>query len=1093
MRPPPYRRLGFCTTFFMMLLGQPAWAAATATLAGRVTDHSGAPLADVRVEGVDVETNIAFVTQTNRDGLYTLPNLPPGTYRVVVSRPGMKTVVKPGVELHVQDTVAVNFSMQFGSVIESVMVPPGAPLIDVEDAILGTIVGQRAIAELPSLTRDPYDFVVLGAGAAPTGAKRGIGFAVNGQRAESGSFLLDGSDNNDAFASGPGQAVPLDAVREYRIQTSNFTAEYGRNSGFIANVVTRAGGNAIHGSAYDYLRNSAFASNTFENNALGLPRPVFNRDQFGAQFAGPARKDKVFFFAAIEPILVRSTNAVQFWVPTPQLLSVSSPGTQALFRSYPLPVGLSNSDVFRSRVCPYGVSCNQGSPTGEVDIPAFAMVSRTGPIDAGAGNPQNTYLLTGRIDYSLDSRTKLTGRYALQDVYGSAVVGQPYSPELDRSTKLRNQNGTLTLSHTIRPDFTIESRLAYSRISQWSPQSPPGGLPEFEINAENISLPSGELEFGGSQSSLQFFQNANRTWGRHDLKFGGQYLQLRDSRAPEDDEETRPDRGVFTDVQGFVDGVLSSFQLASGPSKNRHHYRYNDFAFFLQDTWKIAPRLTLSPGLRYEYFGEQHSPSWEQALDANFYYGPGANLFERIANGSVLPTADAPGEYRNHFYLPDRTNFAPRMGLAFDLTGEGRTVMRLGAGLFYDRLPGFAGVAPNPPTGGLAQIFDVPLTPALLTDPNSALSGQPIPAASTVVFRKDQNLRTSYTADWNASLEHRILNDYVVAASYLGSSGNRLYAWTNDNRQGSGQFVGRPGTRLFEGGSFFESLTNLGHSTYQSLQIKVEQRSPTRLGLQFGANYTWSHSIDDVSSLGKDDRLAGTSSELLDPFNPALDKGSSDYDARHRLAGYFIWQPPAVRHNVLFGGWELTGILSFQTGQPFSLIDGGVPDAEELGNTRPRVTGPLPAEFSANQMVADALTPNEFLILPLNLIRDSVGNCLQGSSPLACQLSGNGPYGGTIGRNSYRRPGTAFQNLAVMRNFDLSRLGRQSLKLQLRAEFYNPLNHSNLYVNYQTNDAAQLSFNTTKASSPGVTASFGTPDGLPQEARQVVLAIKILF
>ena len=1083
----------------ILLLAQAAWAGPTASLAGRVTDNTGAPLAEAKVEGVDIGTNIAFATRTNRDGIYSLPNLPPGTYRVVVSKLGMRTVVKPGIELHVQDIVDLNFSMQAGSMIESVTVLAGAPLIHTEDATLGTIVGQRAIAELPSLTRNPYDFVVLGAGATPTGVQRGIGFAVNGQRAESGSFLLDGSDNNDAFASGPGQAVPLDAVREYRIQTSSFTAEYGRNAGFIANVVTRAGGNDIHGGAYQYIRNSAFASNTFENNSLGLPKPVFNRNQFGAQLAGPVRKDKLFFFAAAEPILVRSANSVQFYVPAPQLLSLSSPGTQAVFRRYPLPAGLSDSDVLLRKVCPYGAACDQGAATGEAAIPAFAMpafemVSRTGPIDAGAGTPQNTCLFTGRVDYSLDSSTTLTARYAFQDADRLAVVSQPYSPELDRSTSARNQNAALTLSHTVRPYFTTESRLVYSRISQWSPRTPLGGLPEFEIEAENTSLPSGELEFGGSQNTWQFFHNANRIWGRHDFKFGGQYLQLRDNRAPQDDDETEPNRGVFADVQGFVNGTLSSFQLSGGAPGSKQHDRYNDWAFFLQDTWKIAPRLTLSPGLRYEYFGEQHSPGREQALDANFYYGPGANIFEQIANGSVLPTADAPGKYRNHFYLPNRTNFAPRMGLAFDITGEGRTVLRTGAGLFYDRLPGFGSMAPNPPSSyGLARIFEVPLTPALLANPNSVLNGQPIPAASTVVFQKDQDLRTSRTVNWNVSLEHRVLNDYVVAASYLGSSGNRLYALTNDNRQGSGQLVGRPDTRLFEDGSSFESLNNLGHSSYQSLQIRVDQRAPTRLGLQFGANYTWSHSIDNVSSLGNDDRVAGTTSYLLDPFNPSLDKGSSDFDVRHRLTAYFIWQPPAVRHNVLLDGWEFSGILSFQTGQPFSLIDGGAPGKEGLDEMRPLVTGPLPAQFSSSQMVADSLTPNQFLVLPLNPIRDSAGNCWTGSTPLSCEPSVNGPYGGTIGRNNYSRPGTAFQNLAVMRNFDLSRLGRQGLRLQFRAEFYNPLNHSNLYVNYRTNDAAQQSFNTGTGTTPGVTASYGTPDRLPQEARQVVLALKILF
>jgi hypothetical protein len=589
------------------------------------------------------------------------------------------------------------------------------------------------------------------------------------------------------------------------------------------------------------------------------------------------------------------------------------------------------------------------------------------------------------------------------------------------------------------------------------------------------------------------FQSAGRVWGRHDLKFGGQYVELRDSRSTGDDDATEPDRGEFRNVQGFLDGMLTSFQVGGGPANARVHYRYNDLAFFVQDTWKIARHLTLAPGLRYEYFGEQHSPGKEQQLDANFYYGPGNNVFDRIANGAVLPTMDAPGRYRNHFYLPDRANLAPRFGLAYDPNGEGHTVLRAGAGIFYDRLPGFGGVAPNPPGYALGRLFDIPFTAPLLSDPDSVLQGRPIPAASTLIFHKDQDLRTSYTASWSLSLEHRVSDDLAVAASYLGSSGNRLYVYLNDNRQGSGVYVGRPGTRLFEGGSSFQSLTNLGHSSYQALQLRADQRSSARLGVQFGANYTWSHSIDNISSLADDDRVAGTSSFLLDPFDRSFDKGSSDFDVRHRLALYFICEPPARRRGLLLDGWQVSGILSFQTGQPFSLLDGGVPGREAFDDTRPRVTGAPAGPFPSGHLPADALTPNTFLYLPLNPIRDADGNCLAGSAPLSCQVSLNGPYSGTIGRNTFRRPGTAFQNLAVMRKFDLSRLGRPGLVLQLRAEFYNPLNHSNLYVNFRTNDAAQQSFNTRSGSVPGVTASYGTPDQMPQEARQLVLAVKIAF
>ena len=336
----------------------------------------------------------------------------------------------------------------------------------------------------------------------------------------------------------------------------------------------------------------------------------------------------------------------------------------------------------------------------------------------------------------------------------------------------------------------------------------------------------------------------------------------------------------------------------------------------------------------------------------------------RQAEWKNIPAAPAPVSRRA------RRAASRDAALAFDgVWAErpgGRTVLRTGAGIFYDRLPGFGGISFNPPGYALARLFNVPLTPELLADPNSVLNGQPVPAASAVIFHKDQNLRTAYTVNWNVSLEHQISNDYVVAASYLGSSGNRLYELMNDNRQGSGEFAGRPGTRLFQGGSSFATLSNLGHSSDQSLQLKVDQRSPTRLGLQFSASYTWSHSIDNVSSLGGDDVVAGTSSYLLDPFDPALDKGSSDYDVRHRLAAYFIWQPPVAHHNALWSGWEVSGILSFQTGQPFSLVDLGVPGRDEPDDTRPRVTGRLPAQLSGSQMVADARLPNTFLILPLN-------------------------------------------------------------------------------------------------------------------------------
>ena len=289
-------------------------------------------------------------------------------------------------------------------------------------------------------------------------------------------------------------------------------------------------------------------------------------------------------------------------------------------------------------------------------------------------------------------------------------------------------------------------------------------------------------------------------------------------------------------------------------------------------------------------------------------------------------------------------------------------------------------------------------------------------------------------------------------------------------------------------------MTNLAHSSYHALELRADSRGVRSLGLQFGASYTWSHSIDNSSSLAGGDRIVGLSSYLLDPFNPALDKGSSDFDVRHRIVGHFIWDLPQPRGprwlRAVDADWQLAGLAVFQTGQPFSIIDSGVPGRDQVDNTRPRVTGALPSPLASLQ--PDPRTPNAFLYLPLNAVRFSAGGCMRNAAPFACEPSVNGPYDGIIGRNTYNRPGTQFQNFALVRNFSLSAL-REGMRLQLRAEFYNLFNHSNLYVNLGSNNVARSSFNTAASTVPGVTVSYGTPDRMPQEARQTVLALKLTF
>jgi hypothetical protein len=1073
------------TLMLIALLADP-----NATLTGRMTTTAGAPLQGVEVVAINVETDARFSGKTNDEGFYRLTNIPPGTYRLLFRRAGFQTMLKSGIELRVQDSKALNFPMFVGSESESVTMMEGAPLLQAETATLGQTVDRVVIAEAPTLTRNPYDFIGLTAGAIPAlnSAGRGVGFAINGQRAESAAFLLDGSaDNTNLNQKNPAQTLPKESVREYRVLTNGFTAEYGRTAGFIANLVTRSGVNQFHGSLYDYSRNSALAANSFENNATGKERNFFNSHQFGGSLGGPIIQDKAFFFGSFESTVARSTETQAAYVPTPELVAISSPATQAIFQRYPLPANRSATNFLTRTVTPFS-----GGPP--VVLRAFSVASRSGPSDTNGGEPQNAYLGTVRGDYKGGSAA-LTGRYAFEDVSRLAPVRQVYTPDLDQPALTHNHSVTVNLTRAWSSSVVSESRVGFSRLSLTRPEAGPLGLfQEFGIAGEPVRLPTGRQSEGGPRNAYQVHQIASWIHRNHHFKFGGELIHYRDSI-----DLAFP--GVwpqFSSVQGFVDGVLSSAtywtdflaeDFASGgtvptspaPPNRRWNLRYTDTALFGQDTWKLNSRLTLTAGLRWEYFGVQSSEHNEKARDVNFYLGEGAAYYEQFANGDFLRTVDAVGSYRNRFIRPDHNNFAPRLGLAFDLNGRGTTILRASTGIFYDAT--FARVPPLITRG--VSFTNVPFSAAMLDNPYSA-SGTAAALAPTI-DRVDPDRRTSYATAWNVTVDREIRGKFVLSAAYVGSKGSKLELSVIENGNGSGRFVGRPTERLLNEYSLFYTVKSLADSSYHSLQIKAEGRQIRRLGLQFGTSYTWSHSIDN-SSARRTEGEGFAQGILLDPSNLHLDRASSSFDVRHRLVTHFIWEPPNVwnrsqvgRH--ITGGWQISGILSFQTGQPFQVIDGGVPDV--VGSARPRVTGPLPQVLGESDMIPDPFVSNRFLYLRANQIRTPVlGSCIPIAAPFACLGSIYDPLDNLLPRNYYRRPGSHFQDLAVTRTMRV----RNQINLQVRAEFYNVLNHANLELvpgelgGYRLNQPVFAGGTIT-----GVIARYG---GQP---RQVVLAARLLF
>ena len=1097
----------------------------TGSIVGRILDPQEAAMPNASVTLVNLATEFERHATTNVRGEYTFELVPPGRYRVRVDSAGFAPL-EANVDAVVASPVRADLVLRIQSAQEEVKVlGEGGVSVQTENADLGRLISPHELTELPSLGRSLYDFIALMPAATLSNDAIGVGFAVNGGRTQSANYLLDGAENNEILMSAPAMDVPLDSIQEFNIQTNHFSAEYGRNSAFTVNIITKSGTKSFHGSLYDYVRNSALAANTFDNNAHKLPRPVFDRQQFGGTAGGPLRKGKLFFFVSTEGILVRSSGPNNFYVPTPQLLAISSPGTQAIFQRFPLPNKLSATDVRREALCPYATTCDL-SGNGLVTIPAFAFTSRVGPHDFGAGSPQNTVLATGRLDWIPGSNTQAFLRYAIENKDEFALAFQPYSTKLDQPLYGHNQNVSIDVIHTLSPTFVAESRIAYDRVTGdpdrfggegYAVPTPP--LPAFFILNEPVSLPGGTPGAFGPTNRYQFFQTATYSRGKHLLRFGGQFLHLRQNYTYGIGEMADAE---FVNTQAFIAGMVEQFSIAVDPRGHSpgqfveppfvrpsftRHYHYNEPALFVADTWKINPRLTLTPGLRWEYFGVFHSPGTERVLDSTFYPAAGRNLLIRLANGRMLRTVDAPGELHGRFYLPDYRNFAPRIGLAYDLFGDGKTIIRAGGGLFYDRRVGweFFRAFQNPPAYSVIRLNNVSLTPEIVRDQYAAFPNSPVLLNSSFIQAPDLQLHSAYVASWNATLERELAGRLVAGLSYVGSSGSRLYSLNNVNRLGSSGLLDPTcvTTRIASDGltsigpdysncaRLNSNLANImfrengGHSSYHALQLRVDSQRLSRLGLEFGGNYTWSHSIDNRSVSGQSLAVAETGTGYLDAFHPGLDRGSSDFDVRHRIAAHFIWEIPAAALShpaarYATQGWEISGFLNYQTGQPFSLADFGTPDVTNE-RTRPRLTGPLPG----TTLIPDSLSANSYLFLPINEVYDPVtGRCIADAEPFACEVSVNGPFEHVLPRNSFRQPGLLFLNTALIKNLPLP---NERAKLQLRAEFYNLFNHPNLYVNGASIDLSTGTFTSTNGTRvPGVTASF-------RDSRQVVLALKLTW
>lgn len=1111
----------------------------TGAIAGSVTDSTGHAIPSASVRAIDDQAGAIRYTKASGTGAYNLAALLPGRYSVEASASGFGTVtvsVVVSVGARIRREFVLQPEISSGRAERSV-----SPVIDTETQTQSRLVTQSELTDLPNLTRDAYRFAELAGNVSDAGlGTRGVGLAINGQRESSTNIVFDGVDNKDEFTGSVGQPYPLDSFLEFSVLTSDFTAEYGRASGGIVNAAGRRGGNALHGSAYEFNRVSAFTSNSFEGNANGSHEPGFQRNQFGGAVGGAILKDKLFFFANAEATLVRSEATMYAWTPTSQLLGQTAANTQAFFQTLGQlrpgaqvigTVSLNQIAAMTGLSPCTGLIC----ATIPAGLPLFSHVAYRAPGDSGGGIPQNTVNSYNRADYNMSDRTRFYARYGLYNEHDQSgtLSNSPYA-NYDLGQTIDDNSLLISANRQWSSRWISQTAFEFDRFTDDQqgltsrgivPTMYANPLAPVTIGADPVAFPGYNPyspgvggTYGGPENILQLNHDVSWSKGKHLLRFGGQYIYIRENLT-DAAYQTAVDSlsnggGLGAALVGMLYGTFAQVQVAinpqgqfpcvltpscnvtlplTSPNFSRSN-RFQEGALYAQDYWRFTRRLSINLGVRWEHFGVQHDAN--PNLDSNWYANnvgfADNNLIQYLVFGGLELASKSPV---GGLYKPDWKDYAPRAGLAWDVFGDGRTSVRGGYGIGYDR--NFDNVTFNVIQN--LPNYDVLDVPGPITTSNfgplSASTGTialPPPGARII----DPHLKTAYATFWNAAVQRQISRTMVYSLEYSGSRGIHLYSVSYPNQDGfRNVYFGVPcvgdGDCTTPPNPYYSEDVgyrgNQGFSTYYGINNRFTMNNILHSGVLLTATYTWSHAIDNISSTFFEAGGQGVSNRygdqnitinngdfdagLLDPFDPNLDKGNAEFDIRHRVVVSGLWNVPVWNHSRmttrLTRGWSVAPLFLARSGQPFSVFDS---IAQTLDLNAPRATFIAPYPTSRNTFVATP-TPDTYQIITFQTSQFAhEPNPLTPGSQWPANMSA---------RDAFRAPGFWNFDLAVFKDTKLT----ERLALQLRGELFNVFNHANLYV---VGASANLGTGNT------VDACFGC-SGSTYDRRQVQLAARLSF